>query len=101
MKKSVDLIKLISISLLSFVFIFEYYSNLHAIIPFILVFVALSTKCEVQDACIVAIIVSSIVVIVYSYFNQNIEGFTDGTNELTKEEEKKRKKKKKKEKKNH
>jgi len=86
MKKSVDLIKLISISLLSFVFIFEYYSNLHAIIPFILVFVALSTKCEIQDACIVAIIVSSIIVIVYSYFNQNVEGFTDGTNELTKED---------------
>ena len=95
MKKSVDLIKLISILLLLVVFVSEYYSNIPAIASFILVFGMLSTRYELQDASIIAIIFSSIVVMLISYFNQNVEGF-DGTGDPEVVEIKKKKKKKRK-----
>jgi hypothetical protein len=81
MKKSVDLIKLISILLLLVVFVSEYYSNIPAIASFILAFGLLSTRYELQDASIIAIIFSSIVVMLFSYFYQNVEGFTDAKKE--------------------
>jgi hypothetical protein len=87
MKKSVDLIKLISILLLLVVFVSEYYSNMPAISSFVLVFGLLSTRYELQDAIIIAIIFSSIVVMLFSYFYQNVEGFADGKEEKGKNKE--------------
>lgn len=94
MKKSIDLIRIISIILLGIVFFSQFYSNITTLVIFFVTFFVSQMQINIQDAAVIAIIFSSIIAIINPFQIQNIEGFASGKKSEQKILKKKKKKKK-------